>query len=38
MEGALTDERHLLMRWQCIIAEAGSHMGGDMSYFDNHFA
>jgi hypothetical protein len=29
---------HLLMRWQCIIAEVGSHMEGDMSYFDNHFA
>jgi hypothetical protein len=38
MEMALTGEGHLLMRWRCIIAEAGSHMEGDMSYFDNHFA
>jgi hypothetical protein len=28
MEIALTGEQHLLMRWQCIIAEAGSHMEG----------
>jgi hypothetical protein len=34
----LTSERHLLMRWRCIIVEAGSHMEGDLSYFDNHFA
>jgi hypothetical protein len=29
MEMALTGEGHLLMRWWCIIAEAGSHMEGD---------
>jgi hypothetical protein len=29
MEMALTGERHLLMRWWCIIAEAGSHMESD---------
>jgi hypothetical protein len=35
MEMALTGKGHLLMRWQCIIVETGSHMEGDMSYFDN---
>jgi hypothetical protein len=29
MEMALTGEGHLLMRWRCIIGEAGSDMEGD---------
>jgi hypothetical protein len=29
-------EGHLLMRWRCIIEEAGSHVKGDN--FDNDFA
>jgi hypothetical protein len=30
MKMTLTDEGHLLIRWRCIIAEAGSHMEGDI--------